>query len=408
MAVLAGEEQLGPRGAALLVVGPLHLVEDEHLALSGRHLDGAAEDRRVVVEPFLARDEADLLLAEQRSEPAMGLLREHPQRPRVDAAPVLGEERERVVRLAGVRRPEMRDDGLGRRPPLGEPDLDLSLGALHRGALVRARGACVPGSPGRTPRRARAAAARHRATVAAASGHVPGTLRPSASRQGSSSSSQFPIARQRDDADVATSVGTSAVARRAQTLRYRRSVRPEPRAPTTRPTPSKIRAMSVKPSAWTSLDESMCAEDRGERRFLADQEQDDRREGAHQAAEEALDHERPAHEPVGRADELHHLDLPPAREDREPDRVRDEEYGCCEEDDHRDEEDDLDHACDLEDPLRRLLPVLDAIDSGELLSTDGSRSCLTSSACLGVISYESGSGFEGRSAVSSGYFFCIR
>ena len=38
----------------------------------------------------------------------------------------------------------------------------------------------------------------------------------------------------------------------------------------------------------------------------------------------ALDHERAAHEPVRRADELHHLDLAPPREDREPDRVRDQ------------------------------------------------------------------------------------
>ncbi len=36
---------------------------------------------------------------------------------------------------------------------------------------------------------------------------------------------------------------------------------------------------------------------------------------------------------------------------------------AAEQDDHGDEEDDLDHPGDLEDPLRRLLPVLDAVDS---------------------------------------------
>ena len=40
---------------------------------------------------------------------------------------------------------------------------------------------------------------------------------------------------------------------------------------------------------------------------------------------QALDHERPADEPVGRAHEPHHLDLAPAGEDRQPDRVRHEQ-----------------------------------------------------------------------------------
>ena len=61
-----GEQKLRPRRAALLVVRPLHLVEDEHLAVSRRHLDGAAQHRRVLVDPLLARDQPDLLLAEQR------------------------------------------------------------------------------------------------------------------------------------------------------------------------------------------------------------------------------------------------------------------------------------------------------------------------------------------------------
>ena len=42
-------------------------------------------------------------------------------------------------------------------------------------------------------------------------------------------------------------------------------------------------------------------------------------------SDDPLDDERPADEPVRRADELHDLDLAPAREQRQPDRVRDEQ-----------------------------------------------------------------------------------
>ena len=46
VAVLAREQEPRPGRAALRVVGPLHLVEDEHLTRARRHLDGAADDRR--------------------------------------------------------------------------------------------------------------------------------------------------------------------------------------------------------------------------------------------------------------------------------------------------------------------------------------------------------------------------
>ena len=81
MAILAGQQELRPRGAALLVVGPLHLVEHEHIARVGRHLDGAAEDRRVLVHALLAGDEPDAVVTELRGEAAMRFLREHPERP---------------------------------------------------------------------------------------------------------------------------------------------------------------------------------------------------------------------------------------------------------------------------------------------------------------------------------------
>ena len=87
VAILAGEEQLRPRRAALLVVRPLHLVEHQHVARAGGHLDGAAEDRRVLVDALLAGDEPDPLVAQLRRQPAVRLLGEHSQRPGVDASP---------------------------------------------------------------------------------------------------------------------------------------------------------------------------------------------------------------------------------------------------------------------------------------------------------------------------------
>src|SRR5437764_4448667 len=63
VAVLAAQQEPCPRRAALLVLRPLHLVEHEGLAARGRHLGGAAHDRRVGIDPLLARHEAHALLA---------------------------------------------------------------------------------------------------------------------------------------------------------------------------------------------------------------------------------------------------------------------------------------------------------------------------------------------------------
>ena len=133
VAVVTGEQEARPGRAALGIVRPLHLVEHEHLARRRRHLDRAADDRSVLVDALLPRDEADGVGADLRRQPAMCLLREHPQRPRVDAATALLEHLERVVRLAGVRRAEMRHHGLGLDTTLRERDLDRALGALHSG-----------------------------------------------------------------------------------------------------------------------------------------------------------------------------------------------------------------------------------------------------------------------------------
>jgi len=115
--VFPAEHQSRPCGAAFLVLGPLHLVQHERLAVHRRHLRRAADDRRVRVDALLAGDEADALLPQ--------LLGEHAQRRGVDAAAVRDEEAERVVRLPRVRRPEMRDDGLRLGRPLRQADGQL-------------------------------------------------------------------------------------------------------------------------------------------------------------------------------------------------------------------------------------------------------------------------------------------
>ena len=166
--VLAGEQQLRPGGAALLVVGPLHLVEDEHLARAGRHLDGAADDRRVLVD---------------RSSPVTRPTRSSPSSPPGGGAPpARASAAARRTRRGPARRgsasascvlpefvgPRCATTLSGSRAPLGKPDLDAALGAPHGGAAVGARrrawrAARVGRSGGRERRRPG-----HRATVAVA------------------------------------------------------------------------------------------------------------------------------------------------------------------------------------------------------------------------------------------------
>jgi ketosteroid isomerase-like protein len=123
VAVLAGEQQPRPGGPAFGVVRPLHLVEHQHLAAQRRHLRGAADDGRVLVDALLARHEPDVLLAELRGQAPMRFLREHPQRRGKDPAAGLGQELERRMRLARVRRADVRDDGVRLERPRREDDL---------------------------------------------------------------------------------------------------------------------------------------------------------------------------------------------------------------------------------------------------------------------------------------------
>ena len=94
----------------------------------------------------------DALFTKLRRQAAMRLLREHSQRPGVDTAPLLGQEGERVVRLAGVRRTEVRDDRLRLGAALRQADRDTVLRPLHCGALVRARRPRVAGGARRASR----------------------------------------------------------------------------------------------------------------------------------------------------------------------------------------------------------------------------------------------------------------
>ena len=75
----------------------------------------------------------------------------------------------------------------------------------------------------------------------------------------------------------------------------------------------RIAAVHVNASACTSASSWMCPRICGIAISRLDEQQQDRRDRAGQPREHALEHERPADVPVRRADELHHLDLAPAR-----------------------------------------------------------------------------------------------
>src|SRR5688572_21524421 len=95
--------------------------------------------------------------------------------------------------------------------------------------------------------------------------------------------------------------------------------------------------------------------DAGQGQLLRQEQEHDRDDRARQAADDALEHEGRADEPVRRADELHHLDLTTAREDGEADRVRDQDRGGDQEDDAAHQEDGPDDGRHLEHALGLLL-----------------------------------------------------
>ena len=151
MPIVAREQQARPGRPALGVVGPLHLVEHEHLARARCHLDRAADDRGRVVDSLLAGDEADGVLPQLGREPAVCLLREHAERPRVDTAAALLQHLERVVGLAGVRRAEVRHDRLRLNAPCRQADLDCTFRAGYCGVCAGRASALMALGTARAP-----------------------------------------------------------------------------------------------------------------------------------------------------------------------------------------------------------------------------------------------------------------
>ena len=148
-----------------------------------------------------------------------------------------------------------------------------------------------------------------------------------------------------------------------QTLRKRRRVRPEPAAPSSESETEEDQRDQPEAERLDVRVARQPREQRRQRRLLAHEEQDHGEQRPDQAADQALEHERTADEPVRGPDELHHLDLAASREDREPDRVRDQDRGGGEEHEHGDPEDRVDDVRHAKDPLRLLLPVRHVVNA---------------------------------------------
>ena len=163
---------------------------------------------------------------------------------------------------------------------------------------------------------------------------------------------QLAAAADLDDEEV-RAAGGRGWRRGRQTFRKRRRVSPEPIAPRPRPDPEQDqRRHRERERLHVGVARERVVHDRRQRDLLAEEQEEDRQQRPGEPAEQALDHERTADEPVRRADELHHLDLTPPREDREPDRVRDQQRRGDQQHDRGDDEHQLDPVRDLEDPVR--------------------------------------------------------
>ena len=165
----------------------------------------------------------------------------------------------------------------------------------------------------------------------------------------------------------------------------------------------RISAVHVNASACTSASSWMWPRICGIAISRLEEEQDDGGDRAREPGQQPFEHERPAHVPVRRADELHHLDLASAGMHREPDRVRDEDRRGREQHEDRDEEDDLDRARDRRGCAARP-PCRSAPRRRRRASTFWTPIAIASvsSPRIGTTSNEAGSGFEARFAVSSG------
>ncbi len=138
-----------------------------------------------------------------------------------------------------------------------------------------------------------------------------------------------------------------------QTLRKRRSVTPEPIAETSTAAPKRIATSAGKEGAVVlRREEGEAVAQRVDDGDLAQPQDQYGDQAAREADHHALDHERPADEPAGGADQPHHLDLAAAGVDREPDRVADQHQRGDDQQRRDHGEDDLQGPGDLLDLLR--------------------------------------------------------
>ena len=161
-----------------------------------------------------------------------------------------------------------------------------------------------------------------------------------------------------DDEPAAAADLDDETGRVGQTRRKRRIVRPEPIAPSARPIADQDQRDSGKASACTSESPERCGRIDGSASALPITRKSTARIEPASPQKQPLEHERSAHEPVRRADELHHLDLTSPREDRQPDRVRDQQDRRDQQDGGREREHRLDHVRHLQDSVRDLLAVV--------------------------------------------------
>ena len=139
---------------------------------------------------------------------------------------------------------------------------------------------------------------------------------------------------------------------------------------------------------------------------------------AERAEDDALDHERPADEPVGRADELHDLDLAAAREQRQADRVGDQQ----DRGDHEQQRQQrpivsFTTRVAVEDLLRVVLAVLDRRRSPSIggraprrrraVGASAEASFSASSGSSGVTRNVSGSGLRAEQLVGLGVLLAL-
>ena len=166
---------------------------------------------------------------------------------------------------------------------------------------------------------------------------------------------------------------------------------PEPIIPTTAPMPRMITITIVIWSPATTIaskpESSGNAATPAVQRLLTNHSPHAGDDAADQALDQTLEHERDADEPVGRADELHHLDLASSGEHRRADRVPDQQHGREHERDRETGRVEPDEALQLGDQVDLVLGELDGVDVRQIVGTSPSsaRRVSTSVPSFGTI-----------------------